>query len=340
MLIEGNINSFEALSKYYDLLKKVENILLETQRDINSNSDFIVYQNRQKQLEQTLQELQLKENEYQNKISKIITKINSSNHREEFRTDGNAVKCLSPGELSALNKDFKYLNEQDKKVIDSYIKDNIDKFKTKIARSIRSDNVNIVDMQNTIAQACRTAGLPMNIIYQKPHMNKTNIVLVLDVSGSCSAASSLMLSFMHSLQTVFPRGCKAFAFINSLYDISATLQSVDVDMAVKAVLESIPRKGAYSNYYIPLAQLWEDYGNVITSDSIVIFIGDARNNKNETGEEYLKNISRKAKKCYWLNTEPIDEWNKYDSIIDIYSEYAKTYEVDSAMKLLTFISNM
>ena len=69
-------------------------------------------------------------------------------------------------------------------------------------------------------------------------------------------------------------------------------------------------------------------------------MGDARNNKNPTGEEYVKNIARKAKKAYWLNTENFNEWGKADSLAFEYAKYFKMYEVLSAADLVNFINIM
>ena len=83
--------------------------------------------------------------------------------------------------------------------------------------------------------------------------------------------------------------------------------------------------------------LWKDYRKQITKDSIVIFMGDARNNKNATAEEFMKNIGHRAKKCLWLNTETVEKWDKADSIASVYEKYAKMYEVVNTAELINFI---
>lgn len=341
LLCQKDINGFMSAKKYYDLLKKLKTKTLIDIRYSYKLDSVLNTKLREKQIyEERLEQNKLKEKELNEKLSKLIQKLESVNNRPEFITAGNSVQSLSPGVIVPFDKNFKSLSSKEKASIYKYIKDNIEKFKTRVARSIHCQNMHNIDMQNTIAQACRTAGLPMNIIYQKPHMNKTNLILVLDVSGSCKDASEMMLTFMYTLKEVFPRGCKAFAFINSLYDISSVLQASNMDAAIKEVLSSIPRHGAYSNYCIPITQLWEEHRNEITPDSIVIFIGDARNNKNDTAEECFKNISRRAKKCYWLNTEAVSKWDTFDSVINVYSQYAKVFEACNPGQIMDFITQM
>ena len=51
----------------------------------------------------------------------------------------------------------------------------------------------------------------------------------------------------------------------------------------------------------------------------------------------LKNICRKAKKAFWLNTEISEKWGKNDSVAYEYSRYAKMYETTNLRDLLWFI---
>ena len=70
----------------------------------------------------------------------------------------------------------------------------------------------------------------------------------------------------------------------------------------------------------------------------VYIIGDARNNKNRSGEEYVKAIARKAKKAFWLNTEEMSDWNTGDSIIGTYAKYmTKVAQTTTAAELLGFL---
>ena len=170
--------------------------------------------------------------------------------------------------------------------------------------------------------------------------NEADLILILDVSGSCKAVSELMLTFIGLLKESFPRGCSAFAFVNTLYDISKVYDTADIEQSVREVLNMIPRSGQYSNYEIPLKSMWETYRSRITKDSMVIFIGDARNNKSDSGEEFMKNICRKAKSAYWLNTDTKDKWDEGDSIASVYGRYAKMYEVLNTKQLLGFIEKM
>ena len=260
-------------------------------------------------------------------------------HRADF-IGGGSVQIMNEEFVQIVEKAFKKLTDADKRKIRDYLRQNLLAFKTRMTRNINSQRRLTLNMEETIRESIRTCGQPMNLVYRQPKRNKADLILILDVSGSCKDASELMLTFIGILKEIFPRGCSAFAFVNSLYDISKVYETEDVEQATKKILSMIPSVGQYSNYERPLRSMWEEYRNRISKDSMVIFIGDARNNKNDTGEEYIRNICRKAKCAYWLNTDARQKWDQGDSIVSVYGHYAKMYETGNIRQLLGFISEM
>ena len=70
------------------------------------------------------------------------------------------------------------------------------------------------------------------------------------------------------------------------------------------------------------------YASCLNRDSIVVVIGDARNNRYEPETEIIRKISRLVRKCYWLNTEEKVRWDKDDSVIGKYAPYlTEVYEM-------------
>lgn len=331
-MMEGEIR---AQSMLKELIKRLEDsyegrkndLRKEISRQSNQKNEIMARKNHIEQIQRQFQ------------TGSIVIKNGCSSHRTEFIGGKNAVINSGAAEFSsALEKQFSDLTDKEKLIIQKYIRDNLLAFRTRINRSANVSGGRNIDMQETISQACQTDGLPMRIAYQKPKINKTKIVLILDVSGSCRAASEMMLTFMYILKDIFPRGCTSFAFTNVLYDISDIMNASDVKTAIRNVMNKIPRSGAYSNYFKPLRMICEEHMNEITTDSIVVFMGDARNNKNPSGEEYLKKIARRAKKTYWLNTESKYLWGTADSIANTYMEYSDMMEVTNTQELLLFLN--
>ena len=301
--------------------------------------------------EQTLDRFEQEHMQIQESLQKILDQIRSRPvmlhkqasvaHRNVFdhTTAKNGVSADDSGG-KALYKPFAGLTPQEKDIIRDYITDNARKFRTKITRNIRTGQHRKIDMATTCKKACGTDGIPLRLEYVKPHRQKAKLTLLLDISGSCRQASEMMISFMHEMRGVFPGGCDTYVFVDSLYDVSEMFaESEDAADSVKAVLKAVPTKGVYSDYYRPLKSFRENYMHRLTKDSIVIFIGDARNNGNSPGAEYIKEISGRARSVYWMNTEQRAEWDTGDSVMGLYAPYMDAVApVLTATNLLDFLT--
>ena len=293
-----------------------------------------------KELEANINKLKEESENIQKDINdkiKEIEKQNSANHRKGFQTKNNRVHSEYDGDIN-LEKSFSKLTDEEKENIKDFIKSEAIKFRTRATRNIRTKNKNRIDFRTTMKKATETAGIPLRIAYEKPKINKAKIVVFLDISGSCSQVSELMIHFLYAIKEVFQGGVKAYAFVNNLVDISEFLEMKDPDTAIEAIFSTIPTRGVYSDYYTPFNIFYKDKLSDITKDTIVYYIGDARNNRNPKGDDNIKEISRKARKAFWFNTEKEKRWGNGDSIIFDYMPYMKdTFEVTNTKELLQAI---
>lgn len=271
----------------------------------------------------------------------LVKKSISLHHRPEFHSGRSAVQsCALPDRL--LDESFSMLSSEEKGAIRTYILENAAHFRTRLAWRIRTGNHRSLDIAETCRLACRTDGIPMRLAFHKPKKSKAKLVMFLDVSGSCREASEMMLTFMHEMREVFPSGCDTYCFTNHLYDVSAIYRdSLDAESSVREILQAIPRSGAYSDYNRPLEEFVKHHMSSVTKETIILFMGDARNNKNPTGVDIVRTLARKARRVYWLNTETRDNWNTGDSIMRVYAPYMNVvHETVTVRNLLDFLENM
>ena len=261
-----------------------------------------------------------------NNISKEVEKEIVLKHRNVFIEGKNAVKVNTNMDL--LESDIEKLTDSQYDTLTEIIKSNASKFRTKISRAMIKHKNKRFNYKKTMQNSLKTYGVPMELYYEKPKIKKTKIVCILDVSGSCAKSSKLLLRFIYELSNVFKGGVKSYAFVKDLADISDNFVKYHINDAIEESIHSVAR--TYSDYYTALKTFNDLYLGEVDKNTIVIFLGDARNNKNESGEEYLKNIQRRAKSTIWLNTEEKPKWNVNDSIIDIYSQY-----MDDVHEILT-----
>ena len=268
-----------------------------------------------------------------------VIKGHVTEHRPEFIRAGNrSVISTATGEVVPDIK-LDTHNGAESQVLREYIRRNALKFKTKFGRVVNSQERHTLNVQETILSAFKTGGRPMRLVFNKPKVSKANMVLVLDISGSCSAAAKVMMTLAWHFRSLFPGGCKVFVFVDTLYDVSDILRGEDIDGSVATVLSKVPTRGVYSNYFKPLEQLATKHINHINKETLLLFIGDARNNANPTGLQHLRTVVDKAKTAWWLNTEDYEEWGTGDSIAPEYSSVLPMHEVVTLAQLVDFIEN-
>lgn len=330
-------------SKYFlDLANEIKNIKKILTEIIEAKAPLTkatVNKNLEKITEQEIEVQRKLEEEYmllQN--SGTIMKDTAVEHRNNWIGGHAGVQSNSFGDID-LSKEFHTLSTQELEKIKNFIKNEAIRFRTRATRDIKTKTSNNIDFKTTMKKATETGGIPLRIAYEKPKLNKSKIVMFLDISGSCKNASELMLYFMYAVKEVFQGGVRCYVFVNKLYDISKFLELSNPEEAVQAIFKTIPTRGVYSNYYIPFETFAEENISEITKDTLVYFIGDARNNRNASGEDNIKKIARKAKKSFWINTESVDKWGQGDSIIQKYSPYMNvTFEVLNANNLVESIN--
>lgn len=347
-----------------NIVAKLSTILSNAEKEANKAEKYTKAKSRVNEQQDTINQTQNELNELFEKLKNGSTtsrgelyKFNNENHnyansrqrsiRKEYykynrdifnsQLAHNSVQSLEQGypEFNvALNK----LSAQQKNKLYDYLRSHAQAFKTRMLRSIKTDQRRRLNIPNTIKKACQTGGVPVKLIYGKKKPSRAKLLLFLDISGSCRETSELMLTFAYLIQDIFPGGCHSYAFVNSLNDITPFFELNSEEKTIKKVLNTIPTKGVYSDYGKPLRQFHEEYMGEVNNETTIIWIGDARNNTNDPEIEIFKNISRRAKRVMWLNTEPEDKWDNGDSVMGKYEPYINNLvEVTTPNQLLKFL---
>lgn len=325
--------------KFIEIAKEIENmnealVKVDNKKSINTVRRELEEEAERKRITQEALINSLKKLEDAKDL--LIKKNKSKINREEFiRINNRAVQSTYDGDVD-LNVKFSEI--KDTSQLEDVVKHYANRLKSKAINSIKSNNRHRLDFKQTYKKAMETGGVPIRLSYIKPKISRSKLIMFLDISGSCREASELMLKFMYIMREVFQGGCKTYVFVNRLYDVSEFMELPDIDLAIKEIFNAIPTRGVYSDYYRP----FEEFNlSEVTKESILFFIGDARNNKNPTGEENIKNICRKAKRSYWFNTEDFELWNTGDSIASIYGKYMnRQYEVTTPMSLINSLMDI
>lgn len=108
------------------------------------------------------------------------------------------------------------------------------------------------------------------------------------------------------------------------------------------VLRKVPTIGVYSDYSKPLREYKAKHSQ-LNKRTVMLWMGDARNNHLPSEEKIFKDLCQRVKKCYWLNPEAKSKWDTGDSVIGRYTPYvgklAEVTNTDSLIKFLFELQN-
>lgn len=275
----------------------------------------------------------------QEKQMQSIEKEQSLRHREVFSGGHNAVRSKKQTD-ALLNEDVSKLSNADIEKVLTFIRTNAKTFRQKLRKLYITQQKKQIDVKKTIEKSVQCDGEIARLYYKKPIKSKANVVMLADISGSCRAMTSLALTYMGLMRKVFPGGCHLFVFVNHLVPVDRYFSNENITSAVESINKSVPSRGIYSNYGVPLKELRYDNTGIINKDTTIVMLGDCRNNKNYSGVEEVEWLSKRASNFFVLNPDPLNKWGQGDSIADLYAKSGAVVSmVGSAKDLLTFLQS-
>ena len=277
------------------------------------------------------QELNKINSDISKEIENAKVKLSAKSHRESFQGKGAVIELLRNGD-----KSISRLNKTEYQSLLYYIKVNAAKFRTKVGASMKQDKNKEFDFRKTIQNSVKYNGVPLKFYYKRKVKKKYKLFCILDVSGSVSKYLEALSLFLYELNTVFNGGIEIYGFVSDLLDFTDVFKNQTVDEAVKLTQG---RRG-YSNYNKALNDFYDNCYQRIDKESIILYFGDARNNKNDSGKEILSAINSKAGYSVWLNSEEHKKWDTGDSIMSTYSKYVNSvFEINTVEQMIYFLNN-
>lgn len=179
-----------------------------------------------------------------------------------------------------------------------------------------------LDVRRTIRRSLAHGGVLLEPQFKPPRVSKPEFVILCDVSGSMATFARFTMQLAYAISSELSK-VRVFAFIDGLDEVTDYFGS-EIDFGEGLVRMSreadLVRADGHSDYGRSFADMWERYGDAITSKSTVIVTGDARNNYREPGTVYLDRIAERARALFWLNPEPERFWDTGDSVMSRYAQ--------------------
>jgi len=183
------------------------------------------------------------------------------------------------------------------------------RFRARLARRRRAGRRGRLDFRRTLRRSIARGGVPVDLVMRRLRPGRPDLVALCDLSGSVRHAAEFFAALLAPVHDYFRR-VRFFVF---------------VDRAVEASFEDgrlVPHEPidlhAFSDYGRMLVDLEARWVHAFTRSSVVVVLGDARNNRRPPRADALARLHGKARALWWLVPESTAHWGRGDSAIASY----------------------
>ncbi|HEY2106367.1 MAG TPA: VWA domain-containing protein [Candidatus Binataceae bacterium] len=183
------------------------------------------------------------------------------------------------------------------------------RFRVRVGRRRRMARRGRVDIRRTIRASIQRGGALIDLRMRRRRPRHVDLLLLADISGSVRYASNLMLGLAAGARECF-RTVHSLVYVDCLAE--AGFERGYLNMAPMLDLY------ARSDFGRVMAQLLATRRQLLNRATLVVILGDGRNNRRPARADLLRQIRRLCRAVVWLNPEEPERWGTGDSAIPAY----------------------
>lgn len=178
----------------------------------------------------------------------------------------------------------------------------------RVARAARGR----LDLRRTIRRSLSRGGVPIELLLRAPRPGKADLLALVDLSYSTATAAEFLLALLAPARRFF-RHVTVLAYVDRPCAVSfegghlVPHEPLDLN--------------ARSDFGAVLKLLAERYDVALGRNTVLLVLGDARNNRRPPRADLLRQLHRDVRSVVWLNPEPPERWNTGDSVIATYERH-------------------
>ncbi len=159
-----------------------------------------------------------------------------------------------------------------------------------------------IDMRRTLRQSLRSGGQPIDLARKELRWREPPLVVLADISGSCSNYSRMFLHFLHTLSNDRSR-VTVFLFGTRLTNVTRALKRKDVDEAMDKVSAAVKDWSGGTRIGTTLKEFNYKWARrVLTQGAHVLLMTDGLDREDVAQLEHeMQRLRRSAKRIVWLN---------------------------------------
>lgn len=245
-----------------------------------------------------------------------VTGDNSQREPEEQKEQEAQHKTKLALRRALLEKPFREFDSRDVEPAKELVEELARRLRGRLSRRYKRGARGRLDFRRIFRASVAHGGTPIELFWRHRRPGKPDLVALCDLSGSVAIVSDFLLALLAPATEYF-RKVHIFAYVDRLCEVSFENGYV----VPHETLDLYAR----SDFGKVLQQFWGDAGErLLTQNTVVLVLGDARNNRRPPRPDLLVRIKDRSRKLIWLNPEPRVRWNTGDSVMGLYSSVCDT----------------
>lgn len=230
----------------------------------------------------------------------------------EDEAEGSGAAARRAGERGLLRLPFRAMTPADVEAAAALARAIAARITARVRRRLAPRPTGRLDFRRTIRAAVPRGGVPFERRWRSRRPGAPELVAVVDLSMSAATASEFFLALLAPAAAYF-RHVHLFGFVDRLVPI----EFVAGQVRPAGPLDVMAR----SDFGRVLRDLVEDHAAVLGADTVLLVLGDARNNRRPPRADLLAAARGRVRRALWLNPEPAERWNTGDSVIASYARH-------------------
>jgi len=220
-------------------------------------------------------------------------------------------------EDTILHEDMQNIAEKDLPKVTLLIRKLSRRLATRISRRYRqSQKKQQVDIRRSVRHNIRYGGTMLDLKYKTKRIEKPNILLICDVSGSMARYASFVIQFIYGLSSVVDH-IESFIFAEDIERVTPYFtRTGDFATTMAKIMNESKQWGKGTNLNASLKSFNQKYRNLLNPGTIVMIVSDAKTMAAPKAVESMARIKDRVKDVIWLNTLPKREWASVKTIRD------------------------
>ncbi len=216
------------------------------------------------------------------------------------------------------------------------------KLASRISERRRRHRRGRIDVRRTVRRSIDHGGVPFDPAFRLRRPSKPAVVVLCDVSGSVAEFAHFTLLLLGALQAELS-GLRTFAFVDGVAEVTHLLDAADraLDPRLLVTLPGVVAGDGHSDYGQVFDGFLDRHAGVVGPATMLLVAGDARTNYRSPGLAAFRELCRRARRVYWLDPEPAQEWDADDSALPLYRETCTAvFEVRSLTQLTDAVAQI